>query len=100
TGWAILVSEDQWQKLPQDLQEAISTAMTEMQEEAFSTYGDYIANAQKKLDELKAQVWEAPQDLVEQLNAPQYADPAFSSWKQRAQQIGFDADAYIAKVRE
>lgn len=100
TGWAILVNENVWQEMPEDLRTAIETAMDEMQAEVFSTYGDYIAEAAAKLEELDAQVWEAPAELAAELNEPQYADAAFNSWYDRAEEVGFDGKAYVAKVRE
>jgi TRAP-type C4-dicarboxylate transport system substrate-binding protein len=100
TGWAILVNEDTWQSMPEDVRQQVQDAMTKMQQEAFDSYDSYIAKAQDKLKGLGAEIWSAPDDLAAQLNEPQYAKAAFDSWFARASEVGFDGPAYIDKVRK
>lgn len=100
TGWVILVNADVWAEMPDDLKQQMETAMLELQDEAFSTYQTYIDRAVDKVETLGSELWVAPDDLKAAASAPEYADPAYTSWYARASELGFDGEAYVAKVRE
>jgi TRAP-type transport system periplasmic protein len=100
TGWVILINADTWEEMPDDLKGQIETAMLELQEEAFSTYGTYVDRAVAKVEELGSELWVAPDELKAAASAPEYADPAYNAWYARAKEVGFDGEAYVARVRE
>ena len=100
TGWVILVNADVWAEMPDDLKQQMETAMLELQDEAFSTYQTYIDRAVAKVETLGSELWVAPDDLKAAASAPEYADRAYASWYARASELGFDGEAYVAKVRE
>lgn len=99
TGWAILMNNDQWKKLPADVQGQVTTAMRELEREAFNGYEPFVLDALKKMEAKGAKVWIAPAQLRAELNKEQYTKAVFDSWNQRAKEVGFDGPAYIQKAR-
>lgn len=99
TGWAILMNNDQWKKLPADLQQQVDTAMRELEKEAFSGYEPYVLESLDKMKQKGAKLWSAPPGLRAELNKPEYTKAVFDSWNQRAREVGFDGPAYIQKIR-
>lgn len=99
TGWAILMNNDQWKKLPPDVQGQVNTAMRELEKDAFSGYEPYVLDALDKMKQRGAKVWIAPPQLRAELNKEQYTKAVFDSWNQRAKEVGFDGPSYIQKVR-
>jgi TRAP-type C4-dicarboxylate transport system substrate-binding protein len=100
TGWVILVNADVWADLPEDIRQQMETAMLELQDEAFTTYQTYIDQAVERVEALGSELWVAPDDLKAAASAPAYADPAYASWYARANELGFDGEAYVEQVRE
>lgn len=99
TGWAILINEDQWNKLPKDVQEQVGGAMAQLQSDAYSNYTPTVNAALKEMEGHGAKMWNATPALRTQLADPALNQPAYDSWNARAKEVGFDGPAYIAKVR-
>lgn len=100
TGWAILMNKDQWESLSPDLQEDITAAMDDLEAEAF---GNHTAFVQEALEEMKAKgadLWSASPELRDALADPSLTQPAYDSWYARAEEVGFDGKAYIAKIKD
>lgn len=100
TGWVVLVNADTWAEMPDDLKEKIETAMLELQDEAFSTYQSYIDTAVEKIEALGSELWVASDELKAEAAAPEYAEPAYASWYERASELDIDGEAYVKQVRE
>ena len=100
TGWAILMNNDVWKKLPVDIQEQISAEMLKIEQETFSGYDKFVQAALDTMKQKGAKLWVAsPEDLA-QLNQEKYTKAAFDSWYRRAQDVGFDGPAYVKKVSD
>lgn len=99
TGWAILINNDEWKKLPADIQGQIMVAMREIEKETFSGYDAFVQGALDKMKQKGAKLWVASAADRAELNRDQYAKAAFDSWYQRASQVGFDGPAYVKKIR-
>ena len=99
TGWAILVSEEVWEGLPDDIQEQLREAMSELERDAFSQYEAFVQAALDKMDEGGAELWTAPAEERARVLQPEYSQAAYDSWYARAGEIGVDGQAYIEKVR-
>ncbi|MCO5070012.1 MAG: TRAP transporter substrate-binding protein DctP [Rhizobiaceae bacterium] len=99
TGWAILVNAEIWEEMPEDLRSDIQSAMSEIEAEAFSTYGTYVERAKASIRSLGSEIWEAPEELKQQVRTKELTDGAYDAWYARAKEAGFDGPAYIAKVR-
>ena len=99
TGWAILMNNDQWKKLPADVQEQITTAMRELEKEGFSGYEPFVLDALEKMKQKGAKVWIASPQLKAEINDERYTKTVFDSWNARAKEVGFDGPAYIQKAR-
>lgn len=100
TGWAILMNNDEWNKLPPDIQEQIQGAMREMEKEAFGNYEAFVQQAVDRMEQGGAKIWVATEEDRKELNQPKYSQAAFDSWSQRAEQVGFDGPAYVQKIRD
>lgn len=99
TGWAILMNNDQWKKLPADVQQQVNGAMRDLEKEAFNGYEPYVLESLEKMKQKGAKVWIAPANLRAEVNKPEYTKAVFDSWNQRAKEVGFDGPAYIQKIR-
>jgi TRAP-type C4-dicarboxylate transport system substrate-binding protein len=99
TGWAILINNDQWKKLPADVQGQVNTAMRQLEREAFNGYEAYVQDSLEKMKAKGAKVWVATPQQKAEINSDQYTKAVFDSWNQRAKEVGFDGPAYIQKVR-
>ena len=98
-GWAIIINQDVWNKLPEDLQSKIRTEMLALQKEALDGQPKFT---QAALDDMKASgasIWKAPPEERERLFEPKYVQPSYDAWIKRAGQLGFDGEAYLEKVR-
>lgn len=100
TGWAILMNNDTWDRLPADLQEKVQGAMDQLQKEAFGDYEAFVQQAVDKMEEGGAEIWVASEEDRAELNQAKYTDAAFESWYQRASEVGFDGPAYVEQIRE
>ncbi len=99
TGWAILVNNEEWEGLPEDIREQINTAMAQLEQEAFGDYEAFVQRAVDQMDEGGAEIWVASEEDRAELNQTQYTDAAFDSWHQRASEVGFDGPAYVEQIR-
>ncbi|NYT35789.1 C4-dicarboxylate ABC transporter substrate-binding protein [Allopusillimonas soli] len=99
-GWAILANPDSWNKLPPDIQKAISGVMDEIQHEAFSRYDEFVGNAMKDMESHGVTFWVAPEDERNRLMQEKYIGPSYDAWYKRAEEVGFDGKAYIEHVRQ
>lgn len=98
-GWAVVVNNDTWAKIPGDLQQKITTAMTSLQKEALDNHSKYVSTA---LDRMKANgvdLWTAPTTERKRLFSQQYVGPSFEAWNKRAKEVGFDGPAYLERVK-
>lgn len=100
TGWAILVNKAEWEGLPADVRTQMQSAMAELEKDAYSQYNNFVQAALDNMKKNGVEPWSAPAAERTKLNQPQYAKPATDSWLARAKEVGFDGQAYIAKVRE
>ncbi len=99
TGWAILINEDQWNKLPKDIQDRMGDAMAQLQADAYGNYTPTVNAALKEMEGHGAKMWNANAEQRAELADPKLNQPAYDSWNARAKEVGFDGPAYIAKVR-
>lgn len=98
-GWAIIINEGAWAKLPPDMQGKIRAEMLALQKEALDDHGKFTRTA---LDHMKANgttLWTAPAAERKRLFDPKYVQPSYDAWTKRAKEVGFDGEAYLAKVR-
>jgi TRAP-type C4-dicarboxylate transport system substrate-binding protein len=99
TGWAILVNAEIWDAMPDNLREEVQAAMTELEEESFQTYDTYVERAKESIRELGSEIWVAPEELKQEVRQTKYINDAYAAWYARADEVGFDGQAYIEKVR-
>lgn len=99
TGWAILINKDEWEGLPSDVREQMQAAMRGLEKDAFGEYNAFVEKALAHMKENGVDLWDAPEELRNEVNQPKYAKSAYDSWYERAEEVGFDGPAYIAKVR-
>jgi len=98
-GWAIIINADTWAKLPADLQNSIKTEMLALQKEALGEHAKYTKAAHDNMKANGATLWTAPADERKRLFDPKYVKPSYDAWVSRAKEVGFDGNAYLAKVR-
>lgn len=98
-GWAVIINGDTWAKIPADLQRKISAEMLALQKEALENHGKYTKTA---LDHMKANgatLWNAPAAERKRLFDAKYVQPSYDAWVARAKEVGFDGQAYLAKIK-
>ncbi|MCF8479324.1 MAG: TRAP transporter substrate-binding protein DctP [Rhodospirillum sp.] len=100
TGWAILMNKDEWDRLSPDLQEKITKAMDELEAEAFGHHTAFVDKALKEMEAKGVSLWSASPEERAALADPALTQPAYDSWYARAEEVGFDGKAYIAKVKQ
>lgn len=100
TGWAVLINKDVWAKFPADLQEAIRAEMQKLQHEALTGYHDFVRAAMLDMEKQGVTFWVAPKSERDRIFDPKYTRPVYESWYRRARAVGFDGEAYVARIRE
>jgi TRAP-type C4-dicarboxylate transport system substrate-binding protein len=98
-GWAIIINADVWAKLPPDLQDKIRTEMLSLQKEALDNHAKFTKAAHDNMKANGATLWTAPAAERKRLFDPKYVQPSYDAWISRAKEVGFDGQAYLAKVR-
>lgn len=98
-GWAIIINADTWAKLPPDLQKKISAEMLVLQNEALESHAKFTKAAHDNMKANGATLWTAPAAERKRLFDPKYVQPSYDAWISRAKEIGFDGQAYLAKVK-
>ena len=86
-------------ELPPDLQNSIKTEMLALQKEALGEQGKYTKAAHDNMKANGATLWTAPTAERKRLFDPKYVQPSYDAWISRAKEVGFDGNAYLAKVR-
>jgi len=99
TGWVIIVNKDIWEEIPEDLQAAIRVEMADLQHEALYDFYENVNVAVDEMREAGIELWTAPQSEVDRVTAPEYSDAAYQSFYDRAKEVGFDGEAYVANAR-
>lgn len=99
TGWAVVINNDIWEKIPAELQRKITAEMKELQNEALENHGKYVDTALVRMKANGADMWTAPADERKILFSQKYVGPTFDSWYKRAKGVNIDGPAYIDRVR-
>ncbi|UOM35003.1 TRAP transporter substrate-binding protein DctP [Acuticoccus sp. I52.16.1] len=99
TGWVILINKDTWEEIPQDLRAAIRVEMDDLQHEALYDFYTYVNAAVDEMAENGVELWTAPASEIARVTAPEYSEAAYKAFYDRAAELGFDGEAYVAKAR-
>lgn len=100
TGWMIIVNNQTWNELPSDLQESIRTEMQDFQDEALHTFYDYVRDAMEEMRSEGVEFWVVDEQTMDEVYRPEYTDPVYEAWYDRAEDVGFDGEAYVERVRQ
>jgi TRAP-type transport system periplasmic protein len=100
TGWVIIVNKDTWEEIPADLRAAIRVEMDDLEHEALYNFYSHVYEAVDQMAEAGIELWTAPQSEVDRVTAEQYSSAAYKSFYDRAAEVGFDGEAYVAKAQE
>ncbi|MFT5175093.1 MAG: TRAP-type C4-dicarboxylate transport system substrate-binding protein [Gammaproteobacteria bacterium] len=100
TGWAVLVNNEVWAKIPADLQVQIRDAMAEMQADKFRTYYAQTRECVSGLQAKGVKFEVADDSEIARLFVPKNTDAVYKGWVARAKEVGFDGQAYIDQTRK
>lgn len=100
TGWVVIINQDSWNAIPEDLRANIMAEMEDLQHEALYDFYSHVNEAVDQMAAEGVELWTAPQSEVDRLTAEEFAGASFEQFKDRAAELGFDGEAYIAKARE
>lgn len=100
TGWVVIINKDQWEAIPEDLRIAIRKEMKDLEHEALYNFYSHVNDAVKQMAANGIELWTAPQSEVDRVTAPEYANASYQQFYDRAQVLGFDGRAYIARAFE
>lgn len=98
-GWAIIINADVFAKLPKDLQDKMTAEMLALQKEALDNHAKFTKAAHDNMTKNGATLWTAPASERKRLFDPKYVQPSYDAWVSRAKEVGFDGNAYLAKVK-
>ncbi len=100
TGWAVLVNNQVWEKIPADLQAKIREAMHDMQEHMFSNYYSHTRHCIAGLQEKGVKFTVAKESEIARMMVPKNTDVVYEGWYARAKEVGFDGEAYVQNARK
>lgn len=100
TGWVVMINVNEWERLPDDLQRAVQDEMDEFESEALHGYYSFMREAMNEMRAEGVDFWVVPQEKMDRIYADKYTDPVYEDWYERAEEEGFDGEAYIQRVRE
>jgi TRAP-type C4-dicarboxylate transport system substrate-binding protein len=98
-GWAVLINEDVWNKLPADLQAKMKAEMLLVQKEALETQSKFTQAAYDNMKKNGAILWDAPPAERARLFDQKFVKPTYDAWLARAKEVGFDGNAFLARVK-
>lgn len=98
-GWAVLINEDVWNKLPADLQAKMKAEMLLVQKEALETQSKFTQAAYDNMKKNGAILWDAPAAERARLFDQKFVKPTYDAWLARAKEVGFDGNAFLARVK-
>lgn len=98
TGWAVIINNKVWDKIPADLQAIVKSAMHEVQEDYFSNYYEITRACIEGLKAKGVHFEVAAQAEVDRLFVPKYTDIVYKGWYDRAKEVGFDGEAYVKRT--
>ncbi|OQY45263.1 MAG: hypothetical protein B6240_09030 [Desulfobacteraceae bacterium 4572_87] len=94
----IVINNDEWKKLPGDLQEKILAAGKKLEGEAFADYTSKMSSLPKKWAAKGADYYVAPDSQVDILFQTRHINPVYESFFSRAKKAGFDGKAYVDRA--
>jgi TRAP-type C4-dicarboxylate transport system substrate-binding protein len=100
TGWAVIMNQDFWSKIPADLQKKISAEMALLEKEALDKHGNADEAALAEMKAGGALTWVAPKSERARVLQPEYVKPSYDAWIGRAKSVGFDGNAYLEKIKK
>lgn len=100
TGWVVIINKDTWEQIPEDQRAAIMLEMDALEHEALYNFYSHVNEAVSEMAENGIELWSAPQPEVDRVTGPEFAQAAYQSFYDRATELGFDGEAYVAHARE
>ncbi|MCB2228704.1 MAG: TRAP transporter substrate-binding protein DctP [Desulfarculaceae bacterium] len=94
----IVINNDEWNKLPADLQKKIAAVGQKLEQDAFANYAGIIKNFPKKWTSKGVEYYVAPQDQVKMLFQAKNIKPVYQAFFKRASKAGFDGKAFVEKA--
>lgn len=95
-GWAIVMNEATWQKLPADVQNAIRQEMTAIGKEFFEGYNQKNSRLVSAVQESGVKFHVVPQTELQRLYDAKYISPVYQAWLKRA---GTEGEALLKKAQ-
>lgn len=96
----IVINNDEWNKLPKDLQDKMAAVGKKLEQMAFDDYLSKMESLPKKWATKGATYSIAPQDQVKLLTQPKNIAAVYKGFFDRAQKAGFDGKAYVKQAEK
>lgn len=96
----IVINNDQWKKLPEDLRDKVVAVGKDLEQMAFDDYTSKMQSLPEKWASKGAQYYVAPQDQVKLLFQPENITKVYKAFFERAQESGFDGKAYVKQAEK
>lgn len=94
----IVINNDEWNKLPADLQKIVAEVGSKLEREAFANYAGIIQHFPKKWAEKGVDYYVAPADQIALLFTAKNIKPVYQAFFQRADKAGVDGKAMVEKA--
>jgi TRAP-type C4-dicarboxylate transport system substrate-binding protein len=98
-GFAVLMNQDAWKKLPPNLQASIRKEMSAMQEEHFAHYADETGKLIATWKASKINFYEVPAAEAKRIYDPRYSKPVYDAWIKRTQSLNVDGAGLLKKLK-
>lgn len=98
-GWAVVINNDVWAKLPDEFKEPVRTALAEMQEEHFANYHAKNLAKRQELVEQGITYVEITDEQNQAVFTDEVTSAIYEDWYERSEDVGFDGRAIVDRVR-
>ncbi|MFA7386791.1 MAG: TRAP transporter substrate-binding protein DctP [Thiohalobacteraceae bacterium] len=99
-GWTVVMNNESWASLPEDLQVQITEGMKNFQEERFANYIEETAAIRQEMIDAGIELVEVPETEQNRALSDENVTAIYDDWYARAADVGFDGKAVVQKVRD
>lgn len=100
TAWTLVINEDAWAKIPEDLQVQITEGATAFQEARFEAYEGERAAIRDAMTEAGVEFVDVAPEEQERAFSDEYMEGIYEGWYERAQTVGADGPAIVSRIKE
>ncbi|MBU2510701.1 TRAP transporter substrate-binding protein DctP [bacterium] len=94
----IVINQDEWQKLPKELQDKMADAGRKLEQASFADYLNKMKDLPQKWASKGVDFYMVPDSEAKILFKPEYIRPVYSSFFERAEKAGLGGRSYVERA--